>query len=135
MGSADRMVRIIVGLIALGAGYYLGMNYWVMGIGAIILITGLVNLCPVYLMLGMSTASKKEGVTSEAPRVPEVPSMPQAEESKEEEPMTEEPKEEAPAEEPAMEEEAPKEEETMTEEQKEEAPAEGGEEEKPARNA
>ena len=98
MGNADRIVRIVVGLIALGAGFYLGMNYWVMGIGAVILVTGLMNSCPIYSMLGMSTASKEGSSNPEAPKapeVPEVPSVPQTEEPKEEEaPAEEEPKEE-----------------------------------------
>ena len=121
MGNADRIVRIVVGLIALGAGFYLGMNYWVMGIGAVILVTGLMNSCPIYSMLGMSTASKEGSSNPEAPKapeVPEVPSVPQTEEPKEEEATAEEePKEEAMTEEP-KEEEAPAEEEPKEEDDK-----------------
>ena len=141
IGNADRIARIVVGLVALGAGYYMDMNYWIMGIGAIVLITGLMNSCLIYSMLGMSTVSKKEETAIDpeapkapdfpkAPEVPSYPAVPQTEEPKEEM-QEEESSQETATEDPMMEE--PKEEEAPVE--KPTTEEEGGEEEKPARNA
>ena len=57
VGSADRVVRIVVG-IALLAAYFLttgGAYHWLYLIGIIPLVTGLLSTCPLYSILGMST--------------------------------------------------------------------------------
>ena len=53
MGSADRIVRIIVGLGIIGAGIY--YQSWLGAIGAVPVATALVGWCPAYLPFGIST--------------------------------------------------------------------------------
>jgi hypothetical protein len=58
IGAADRALRIIVGLalIALAATGTVGWWGW---LGVIPLLTGVVRLCPLYSMLGVSTCPLK----------------------------------------------------------------------------
>jgi len=53
IGSADRVIRIIIGLALIGWGLY-AQNWWG-AIGAIPLFTALVGWCPAYLPLRLST--------------------------------------------------------------------------------
>jgi hypothetical protein len=53
MGSADRFVRIIVGLGIIAAGVY--YQSWLGAIGVVPLATALVGWCPAYLPFGIST--------------------------------------------------------------------------------
>jgi len=53
VGSADRIIRIIIGLALIGWGLY-AQNWWG-AIGAIPLFTALIGWCPVYLPLRLST--------------------------------------------------------------------------------
>lgn len=55
-GTADRIVRIIIGIAALGAGYY--FQSWLGLIGLVPLFTGLVGWCALYPMLGINTCKK-----------------------------------------------------------------------------
>ncbi len=64
-GNADRIVRVILGLIALTlayiefdvmAGSLLGIV--IAAIGAIMLLTGLFGFCPAYKLCGMNTCKK-----------------------------------------------------------------------------
>jgi len=59
IGSADRIVRIlaavVVGILIL-TGTLTGAAAIVLGIvGAVLLVTALVSVCPLYMLLGMST--------------------------------------------------------------------------------
>jgi len=62
-GSTDRMVRVIIGIIALVAG-----AFWFTGtlqivayvIGVIALLTGVIGFCGLYSLLGISTCSTKK---------------------------------------------------------------------------
>ena len=56
VGSADKMLRIIIGLAVIGAGVY--YQSWWGAIGAIPLVTALINFCPAYAIFGMSTTKK-----------------------------------------------------------------------------
>lgn len=59
LGDLDRLVRIIIGLGILGAGYYFKSWWGLAGFGPIV--TAFVRWCPAYLPLGLNTgASKKE---------------------------------------------------------------------------
>ncbi len=62
VGGMDRVVRVIVGL-ALLAAYALtsvgGTYHWVLLIGIVPLLTGLLSTCPLYSVLGMSTCPMK----------------------------------------------------------------------------
>ncbi|PQO23767.1 DUF2892 domain-containing protein [Rhodobacteraceae bacterium WD3A24] len=57
VGPLDRVLRVVVGLVLL-AGFFVfpeSPYRWVLLIGLIPLITGLVSVCPIYAALGMST--------------------------------------------------------------------------------
>lgn len=70
VGSIDRLVRIVLGLVLLAvallppfAGFSLvaglGAWKWVLAVvGAVLLLTGLVRVCPAYLPFGINTGSK-----------------------------------------------------------------------------
>jgi len=70
VGSTDRMVRIVVGLVLLAvalAGPLLGFSIvaglgawkWLLAaVGAVMLFTGVVRFCPAYLPLGISTCRR-----------------------------------------------------------------------------
>jgi hypothetical protein len=56
-GTADRVVRILIGLVALGLFFFgpaWGMR-WLLLVGLVPLVTGLVGWCPLYAVLGVST--------------------------------------------------------------------------------
>jgi len=53
MGSADRVIRIIVG-IAIGAAGWYYHSWWGL-IGLVPLATGLIGVCPAYMPLRFST--------------------------------------------------------------------------------
>lgn len=56
VGTVDRIVRIVVGLVLIGlsAKGTIGVWGW---IGVVPLVTGLFSFCPLYTMLGMNTCS------------------------------------------------------------------------------
>ena len=56
VGSADKILRIIIGIGIIGAGVY--YQSWWGAIGAIPILTAVVNFCPAYTLIGLST--KKE---------------------------------------------------------------------------
>ncbi len=55
-GTADRVMRVVVGLIVLGLFFVLDGNsrYWAL-VGLVPLMTGLVGYCPLYSLLGFNT--------------------------------------------------------------------------------
>ena len=53
VGGIDRTLRILVGLALMAWGLY--AQNWLGAIGAVLLVTGLVSWCPVYLPFGLST--------------------------------------------------------------------------------
>ncbi len=54
VGATDRGLRIIVGLAALGAGYY--FHSWWGAVGLIPLVTGGIGWCPAYCPFKILTA-------------------------------------------------------------------------------
>lgn len=58
VGKTDRIVRIIIGLGIVGAGFY--FQSWLGLIGLIPLVTAAMGWCPLYLPLGVSTCSNQE---------------------------------------------------------------------------
>lgn len=58
VGSIDRAVRILAGIILIAATLlgYIGVWGW---IGVIPLVTGLFGLCPLYKVLGLNTCRSK----------------------------------------------------------------------------
>jgi len=57
VGSIDRIIRIILGLSILGAGYY--YQSWFGLIGLVPLLTAFFGFCPAYLPFGLSTCAVK----------------------------------------------------------------------------
>jgi hypothetical protein len=64
IGSTDRIIRIVVGLVLLAYAIPLGLPStgwnWVGWIGIIPLFTALVGNCPAYSILGMSTCKGRK---------------------------------------------------------------------------
>ena len=62
VGSADRIVRVIIGLAILSLFYCYPNAWWryYTLIGLVPLLTGLFSFCPLYSMLGMSTCPTKK---------------------------------------------------------------------------
>jgi len=58
IGSIDRVIRIIAGLVILGAGYYY-KSWWGL-VGLLPLFTAMVRVCPAYLPFGISTCARKD---------------------------------------------------------------------------
>lgn len=60
MGSTDRIVRILIGIVAAYIGYTsAGTMMWVgYGVGAIMILTSLVGFCPLYVPFKLSTLKK-----------------------------------------------------------------------------
>jgi hypothetical protein len=55
-GTADRIIRVIAGLLILSLTFFLDGNLrWLGFIGFVPLLTGVIGTCPLYSMLGMST--------------------------------------------------------------------------------
>jgi hypothetical protein len=58
VGSSDKIIRIIAGVAAIGAGFY--FQSWWGAVGVVPLGTGLLNFCPLYAMLGINTCKAQK---------------------------------------------------------------------------
>lgn len=58
VGGIDRMLRFIVGLALLGAGYYF-QSWWGL-IGLAPILTAIFRFCPAYLPIGRNTCGAKK---------------------------------------------------------------------------
>ena len=56
VGSTERLLRIIIGVVIIGLGLYF-QSWWGV-VGLIPLLTGLFHFCPLYKMLGMNTCKR-----------------------------------------------------------------------------
>lgn len=56
IGSLDRIVRILLGLAALGLGFYF-KSWWGLA-GLVPLLTAAVRFCPLYPLVGLSTCPR-----------------------------------------------------------------------------
>lgn len=69
VGSTDKRIRLIVGAVLLALSFLIlgGFNttLGVVGliIGAVLTITGLVNFCPAYHLLGIGTTKKQDSTS------------------------------------------------------------------------
>ena len=63
VGTADRIVRVLIGVILIGAAALnviaAPWSYVILVIGLIILVTGIIGSCTAYSLLGWSTVGKK----------------------------------------------------------------------------
>jgi len=58
VGGADRIIRIIAGLVLLGAGYYYHSWWGLLGLAP--LLSGIFQRCPGYLPFGINTGPKSD---------------------------------------------------------------------------
>lgn len=58
VGSPDKVIRIVLGAVIIGAGFY--FKSWFGLIGIVPLLTALMNFCPLYSILGVNTCSVKK---------------------------------------------------------------------------
>lgn len=56
IGSTERLLRIIAGVVIISLGLYF-QSWWGV-IGLVPLLTGLFRFCPLYKMLGMNTCKR-----------------------------------------------------------------------------
>lgn len=56
VGSTDRLLRIIAGLVIIGVGIYY-QSWWGV-VGLVPLLTGIFRFCPLYTMLGTNTCKR-----------------------------------------------------------------------------
>ncbi len=59
MGSVDRVLRIVAGLVIIGVG--IAFKSWWGAVGVIPLATAAIGFCPLYTLLGVSTCKLKPG--------------------------------------------------------------------------
>lgn len=66
VGSTDRIIRLVLGVVLILAPFVSGLTLfanpvwtWVaVGIGAVLVVVALLRFCPLYVLLGISTADK-----------------------------------------------------------------------------
>ena len=56
MGSADKGIRLVAGLLIIGAGIYYGS--WWGALGLVLVVTALAGVCPAYMPLKISTCKR-----------------------------------------------------------------------------
>jgi len=62
VGTIDRVIRVAIGLVAIGLFFYLpdvAWRWWLL-IGIVPLVTGLVGTCPIYSALGLSSCPARK---------------------------------------------------------------------------
>ncbi|MDN5352407.1 MAG: hypothetical protein PWQ12_1327 [Clostridiales bacterium] len=59
VGQIDRIIRIILGIIVLSLFFTLeGGIKWISLLGIVLIVTGLINFCPLYVPFGINTRKK-----------------------------------------------------------------------------
>jgi len=53
VGGTDRIIRIILGVVVILAGFY--FKSWWGVVGILLIVTGLIKFCPAYIPFGFST--------------------------------------------------------------------------------
>jgi hypothetical protein len=62
VGTADRAIRIVAGLLLISLFFVLeGGARWLGVIGVVLVATAVINFCPLYKILGLSTTGGKAG--------------------------------------------------------------------------
>lgn len=56
IGSADKIIRIILGVVIIALGFY--YQTWWGAVGLVPLLTAAMNFCPAYNLIGLSTRKK-----------------------------------------------------------------------------
>jgi hypothetical protein len=58
VGSADRVIRLVLGLVIIGVGFF--YQSWWGAIGIVPVFTAIIGWCPAYLPFGISTCSTRK---------------------------------------------------------------------------
>jgi len=58
VGSTDRVIRFVLGVVIIALGFY--FKSWWGVVGVVPIMTGLLNFCPAYNLIGVSTKKKIE---------------------------------------------------------------------------
>lgn len=58
VGSTDRIIRFVLGAVIIAVGFY--FKSWWGVVGVVPILTGLLNYCPAYNLIGVSTKKKIE---------------------------------------------------------------------------
>ena len=62
VGSADRVIRIVAGLLLISLFFVLeGNARWLGLVGVVLIATAAINFCPLYKILGLSTRGSNAG--------------------------------------------------------------------------
>jgi len=61
VGKIDRVIRVVLGVLLIGNVFY-AFQHPIGWIGVILLITGIVGMCPIYSLLGVNTKPMSEKV-------------------------------------------------------------------------
>ena len=56
VGSPDKIARIVLGVVIIALGFY--FKSWWGAVGILPLLTGILNFCPAYHLIGVSTKTK-----------------------------------------------------------------------------
>jgi len=65
IGKTDRLIRIAAGSLIIIGG--IGYRSWLGAIGLVPMITGMMNYCPLYRLVGISTRTKENEKKSPSP--------------------------------------------------------------------
>ena len=60
VGTVDRIIRIVVGIVLIGLAAVGTIGAWGF-LGVLLLLTGVVRVCPAYSVLGINTCSAGQG--------------------------------------------------------------------------
>lgn len=61
VGKADRIIRVILGVLLIGNVFF-ALQHPIGWVGVILLVTGLLGICPLYSLLGINTKPAAERV-------------------------------------------------------------------------
>ena len=61
MGKTDRIIRVVLGVLLIGNVFF-ALQHPLGWIGVVLLLTGLVGICPLYSLLNINTKSAAEKV-------------------------------------------------------------------------
>lgn len=61
VGQLDRWIRIVAGVVLLSLFFFIEGNLkWISLLGIVLILTGVINFCPLYLPFGISTRNIKK---------------------------------------------------------------------------
>ena len=61
VGKIDRIIRVVVGIILVGNVFY-ALHHPIGWLGVILIVTGIVGICPLYSIIGINTRPLSEKV-------------------------------------------------------------------------